>query len=218
MLFWYLGAGCVLLLVTLGPRRIDYRLALAGLVLPLVDVPIRLLVYGHSRLGVHLYAHTFVFALAVLLVIQLTLRGGRARTWFVVPMAVVVHLLLAGMLGDPIGLFWPLLSTHFTRLAPGARLLPLVLPVRGVDVLKEAAGLAALGYIALAFGLNRPGPRRRFLTSGALSSRRLSPGEDARHVRSASGSPPSSGGPAGDPGSRMGWQLAGRPRPRLERG
>src|SRR5437588_1408285 len=197
MLFWYLGAGCVLLLVTLGPRRIDYRLALAGLVLPLVDVPIRLVFYGHSRLGVHLYAHTFAFALALLLAIQLVLRGGRARTWFVVPMAVVVHLLLAGMLGDPVGLFWPLLSTHFTRLAPGAGLLPLVLPVRGVDVLKEVAGLAALGYIALAFGLQRPGPRRRFLTSGTLSARRSSRGEGTPRVE-WSGSWPGDRGPVSD--------------------
>ena len=197
MFFWYLGAGCVLLLVTLGPRRIDYRLALAGLVLPLVDVPIRLIFYGHLRLGVHLYAHTFVFALAVLLVIQLTLRGARARTWFVVPMAIVVHLLLAGMLGDPVGLFWPLLSTHFTRLGPGAGLLPLVLPVRGVDVLKEVAGLAALGYISLAFGLQRPGPRRRFLTSGTLSARRSSRGEGTPRVE-WSGSWPGDRGPVSD--------------------
>src|SRR6266581_5920431 len=137
MFFWYLGAGCALLLLPLGPRRIDYRLALLGLALPLADVVIRILACPHSRLGVHLYLHTFLFALVLALVVMTFLRGATARRWFVVPMAVVIHLLLAGMLGDPVGLFWPLLSTHFTNLAPGAHLLALIVPERGLDILKE---------------------------------------------------------------------------------
>ena len=123
MFFWYLGAGSALLLVTLGPRRIDYRLALLGLVLPLADVVIRILAFPHSRLGVHLYLHTFLFALVLALVVMTFLRGATARRWFVVAMAVVIHLLLAGMLGDPVGLFWPLLGSHFARLPDGVSLI-----------------------------------------------------------------------------------------------
>ena len=172
MLFWYLGVGCALLLLTLGPRRIDYRLAMVGLVLPLVDVAIRLLFYRHGHLGVHLYLHTFLFALVLALAVMTFLRGATARRWFVVPMAVVVHLLLAGMLGDPVGLFWPLLGTHFTPLGSGTRLAALILPLRRLDVLKEGLGLAVLVYIAFAFGQDKPGPRREFLRSGTLSTRR----------------------------------------------
>src|SRR5713226_5483633 len=134
MFFWYLGAGSALLLLTLGPRRIDYRLALLGLVLPLVDIPIRFGAYPHSHLGVHLYAHTFVFALVLALAIMTVLRGAAARRWFVVPMAIVIHLLLAGMLGDPIGLFWPMLGTRFTTLPAGVHLLGRVLPLGRVDI------------------------------------------------------------------------------------
>jgi len=172
MLFWYLGAGSGLLLVTLGPRRIDYRLALVGLVLPLADVAVRVLAFPHSRLGVHLYFHTFAFALLLALAVMTFLRGATARRFFVVPMAVVVHLLLAGMLGDPVGLFWPLLGTHFTHLPAGAHLAQAVLPLRAADIVKEVLGLGALAYIAVAFGLHRPGPRREFLRAGTLSSRR----------------------------------------------
>jgi membrane-bound metal-dependent hydrolase YbcI (DUF457 family) len=179
MFFWYLGAGCVLLLLTLGPRRIDYRLALLGLVLPLVDVVIRVLAYPHSRLGVHLYLHTFLFALALALVVMTFLRGATARRWFVVPMAVVIHLLLAGMLGDPVGLFWPLLGSHFARLADGVRLAGRVLPLGVVDIVKELLGVAALVYIALAFGLDKAAPRREFLRSGTLSTRRRAAGTPA---------------------------------------
>ena len=172
MFFWYLGAGCVLLLLTLGPRRIDYRLALLGLVLPLVDVVVRILAFPHSRLGVHLYLHTFLFALVLALVVMTLLRGATARRWFVVPMAVVIHLLLAGMLGDPVGLFWPLLGSHFAQLPDGVRLASRVLPLSGVDIVKEVLGLAALVYIAFAFGLDKPPARKAFLRSGTLSTRR----------------------------------------------
>ncbi|HLI55974.1 MAG TPA: hypothetical protein VKY26_02960, partial [Actinomycetota bacterium] len=172
MFFWYLGAGCVLLLITLGPRRIDYRLALVGLLLPLIDIPIRLLAYPHSRLGIHLYGHTFLFALVLALAIQFTLRGARARKWFVLPMGIVAHLLLAGMLADPIGLFWPLLGTHFTKLPAGVSLAAQILPLSGFAIAREALGLAALVYIAFAFGLDKPGPRRDFLAHGTLSTRR----------------------------------------------
>jgi hypothetical protein len=170
--FWYLGVGCALLLLTLGPRRIDYRLALLGLVLPLGDVLIRILAYPDSRLGVHLYLHTFVFPLALALVVMTCLRGARARRWFVVPMAAVIHLLLAGMLGDPVGLFWPLLGSHFSKLPQGVGLAGRVLPLSGVDIVKELLGIAALLYIAFAFGLDKPGPRKDFLRSGTLSTRR----------------------------------------------
>ena len=171
MFFWYLGAGCVLLLITLGPRRIDFRLALVGLLLPLGDVVLRLTVYRHSQLGTHLYLHTFALALVVALGIMFVLRGAQARRFFVVPMAVVIHLLLAGMLGDPVGLFWPLLGPHFTKLAPGVRLRSLILPLSPLGVVKEVLGLGALVYLAIAFGLHRPGPRREFLTRGTLSGR-----------------------------------------------
>lgn len=172
MFFWYLGVGSALLLVTLGPRRIDYRLALAGLALPLVDIPIRLIFYPHSDLGLHLYFHTFALALVLSLVIMTALRGAAARRFFVLPMAVVVHLLLAGMLGDPVGLFWPLLGTHFTTLPAGTSLVGLILPLHPLDVAKEVLGLGVVVYIAVAFDLFRPGPRREFLRRGSLMTRR----------------------------------------------
>ena len=172
MFFWYLGAGCALLLVTLGPRRIDYRLALLGLALPLADVVIRILACPHSRLGVHLYLHTFLFALVLALVVMTFLRGATARRWFVVPMAVVIHLLLAGMLSDPVGLFWPLLGSHFAKLPDGVRLASRVLPLSGGDIVREVLGIGVLAYIAVAFGLDRPSALKEFLRSGTLGPRR----------------------------------------------
>jgi hypothetical protein len=177
MFFWYLGAGAALLLLTLGPRRIDYRLALLGLVAPLIDIPIRLVFYRHTHLGIHLYAHTFAFALVLALAVQFGLRGARARRWFVIPMGIVVNLLLTGMLGDPVGLFWPLLGTHFTKLPAGASLIGQILPLSGAGIVKEVLGLGVLIYIAFAFGLDKPGPRREFLTKGTLSTRRRDVGK-----------------------------------------
>ena len=202
MFFWYLGVGSALLLVTLGPRRVDYRLALVGLVLPvLVDVPLRLTADRHTRLGVHLYAHTFAFAVVLALAIMFALRGATARRWFVIPMAVVVNLLLAGMLGDPVGLFWPMLGTHFTRLPQGAGLAGAILPLSGWAVARELVGVAMLAYAAVAFQLGRPGPRREFLRTGALSARpprpaSRGPDKDGPRPKGASGNGASGNGAA----------------------
>ncbi|HEU5001876.1 MAG TPA: hypothetical protein VFW71_03730 [Actinomycetota bacterium] len=203
MFFWYLGVGSALLLVTLGPRRVDYRLALVGLVLPvLVDVPLRLTVERHTHLGVHLYAHTFAFAVVLALVIMFALRGATARRWFVIPMAVVVHLLLAGMLGDPVGLFWPMLGTHFTQLPAGGGLAGAILPLSAWAVVRELVGLAVLAYAAFAFQLGRAGPRVEFLRTGALSARppragSATPGGAAGDGAAGDGAAPDGGAPDG---------------------
>src|SRR5207244_11701962 len=172
MFFWYLGAGSALLRVRSGPRRVDCRLALLGLLLPLADVVIRILAFPHSRLGVHLYLHTFLYALVLALVVMTFLRGATARRWFVVPMAVVIHLLLAGMLGDPVGLFWPLLGSHFASLPDGVRLVGRGLPLSGGGCVTAVLVSAALVYIAVAFGLDKPAALKEFLRSGTLSARR----------------------------------------------
>ena len=72
-------------------------------------------------------------------------------------MAVVIHLLLAGMLGDPVGLFWPLLGSHFARLPEGVSLIGRVLPLSAGEILKEVLGIAALVWpkpTLLAVGYN----------------------------------------------------------------
>lgn len=200
MFFWYLGVGSALLLVTLGPRRVDYRLALVGLVLPvLVDVALRLTVERHTRLGVHLFAHTFAFAVVLALAIMVVLRGATARRWFVIPMAVVVNLLLAGMLGDPVGLFWPLLGTHFTNLPAGAGLAGAILPLSGWAVIREMIGVASLAYAAVAFQLGRPGPRREFLRTGALSARPPRPAGKGPEPGPAGGGPRANGAAGNGP-------------------
>ena len=187
MFFWYLGAGTALLVVTLGPRRLDFRLALLGLLLPLADIPLRLVLYPHGPAGVHLYLHTFAFPVLLALAIMTFLRGARARMWFVVPMGVVIHLLLAGMLGDPVGAFWPLLGTHFTHLPAGVSVWSQVVPIRGWDFVREGLGLAALLYAAAAFQLHQPDARRRFWRTGTLATRRVPGGPGVEWPRSRPG-------------------------------
>jgi len=179
MLFWYLGVGCALLLLTLGPRRIDYRLALVGLVLPLGDVLTRILAYPNSRLGVHLYLHTFVFVLVLALVVMTGLRGrrrggGSSCRW--PPSSTCSSPGCSGTRSGCSGRCW---ASHFARLPDGVRLAARVLPLSGVDIVKELLGIGALLYIAFAFGLDKPGPRKEFLRSGTLPTKRRDAGMPA---------------------------------------
>ncbi|HEY4938038.1 MAG TPA: hypothetical protein VIJ69_03335, partial [Actinomycetota bacterium] len=61
---------------------------------------------------------------------------------------------------------------HFATLPEGVRLASRVLPLSGGDIVKELLGIAALVYIAFAFGLDKPAPRKDFLRTGTLSTRR----------------------------------------------
>jgi membrane-bound metal-dependent hydrolase YbcI (DUF457 family) len=177
MLFWHLGVTSAIVLVTLGRRRIDYRIVLLGSILPdLLDKPVGRLLFAERFETSRLFGHTLAFDLALVLGIQLFLRGERARRWFVLPIASLLHLALDGMWSHPITLFWPLFGTSFPRMPVENYWLDVLLrpfqhPVEG---LKEVAGLALLAYLAVAFGLHRPGPRREFLRTGRLEGNRPS--------------------------------------------
>jgi inner membrane protein len=178
MLFWHLGVTAAIVFVALGWRRIDYRVVLLGAVLPdLIDKPLGRLLFDERFQSGHIFGHTLVFPLGLLLVIQLTLRGDRARRWYVLPIAVLLHLALDAMWTEPITLFWPAFGTQFPP-APvdqywvDVLLRPFRVPLEGV---KELIGLGLLVYLGYGFDLHRRQPLREFLRTGRLSSGRTRP-------------------------------------------
>lgn len=174
MIFWHLGVTAALVVVTLGVRRIDYRVVLLGAILPdLIDKPIGRIFFAEEFQTGRLFGHTLLFVTALLLGIQLLLRGQQARRWFILPIAALIHLALDGMWNDPVTLFWPLFSTSFP-IDPAESywleaLLRSVTDVRVVAM--ELAGLALLGFIGRAFGLQDRALRREFLRKGRLLQR-----------------------------------------------
>lgn len=174
MIFWHLGLTVALIFVTLGVRRIDYRVVLIGAVLPdLIDKPIGQIFFHEQFQTGRLYGHTLLFVTVLLLGIQLTLRGERARRWFILPIAALIHLALDGMWSEPVTLFWPLFSTSFPVDPESGYLWEALLrPFTDLQVaVMELVGLALLAFMARAVGLQDKARRRDFVRNGRLSTR-----------------------------------------------
>lgn len=175
MIFWHLGLTGFVVLFTLGRRRIDYRVVALGAILPdLIDKPIGRVLFENAFETSRLWGHTLVLWLAVMLGIQLVLRGDTARRWFVLPIAAMVHLVLDGMWSDPITLFWPLFGGGFPPMPTDnywleALLRPFEYPWEAV---KELVGLALTVYLARSFELFDRDNFRRFLRTGEVPADR----------------------------------------------
>lgn len=175
MLLWHLGVTAAIVLVALGRRRIDYRVVLLGSILPdLIDKPVGRIFFEQQFENSRIFGHTLLFPLALVLAITLALRGEAARRWFVLPIAVALHLALDGMWDEPITLFWPLFGAEFPRVpVDGYWLQVLLAPLEHpAEAAKELLGLGCLAYLGYAFDLHRAGPRREFLRTGLLGPSR----------------------------------------------
>lgn len=168
MILWHLGVTAVVVYATLGRRRIDYRVVLLGALLPdLVDIPLGRFVFGGRYGTQELWGHTLAFVVALALGVMVLLRGDRARRWFVLPMAALVHLGLDAMWNQPVTFYWPLFGTAFARTGLGSFWDTLTRPA---ELLKEGVGLVLLAYLAIGHDLQRPSTRRQFLRTGTLEA------------------------------------------------
>lgn len=174
MLFWHLGMTCAIVFFALGARRIDYRVVLLGAIISdVIDKPIGRIFLQEDFDNGRLYAHTLLVATAVLLGIQLTLRGATARRWFILPICMLIHQVLDAMWNEPITWFWPLFGSKFpSDPQPNYWLDVLTRPFdHPLELGKELVGLFLLVYLARAYKLQDPQLRRRFLRKGELIER-----------------------------------------------
>ena len=150
MLLWFLGLSVVIVWKVFSDAGIDYRLVMAGALLPdLTDV----------ATGGAWFGHTLLASAALLTAIMVATRGRRLlrRRLLALPIGTFLHLVLDGVWARPEVLWWPAFGTDF----PAARLLP---PF-GLALAAELAGAWAVGWFAWRFGLVDPAPRRTFLRS-----------------------------------------------------
>lgn len=165
MIFWHAGLAALVVYVTLGRRRIDYRYVLIGAVLPdLVDA---ILYRGSPDRGV---AHSIVAVIAVAVVVILGLRGERRLAVFGIPVGWLLHLVGDGMWNAPRTFLWPAFGTEFAA-SPGEPyswdLLTDPLAHLGTWG-AEVAGLLLLAWFWVAFGLGHEGRFGLFLKDGYL--------------------------------------------------
>jgi membrane-bound metal-dependent hydrolase YbcI (DUF457 family) len=153
----------VLVWTVFKDTAIDYRLVMAGALLPdVVDG-----VLGGPRV-----LHALSFSVALLVVVMLATRGRRTlrRRLLALPIGTFCHLLLDATWTRTVTFWWPFLGTRFE----GDGLPSLSRPVVLLAVL-EVAGLLALVWCHGRFHLGEPARRREFLRTGRLG-RDLAPG------------------------------------------
>ena len=149
----------------------DLRVLLFGAMLSdLIDKPIGSVLFtDHFDTG-RIYAHTLLFAVAVLSVVMaLTRRGTPARRrWMALPIGVFMHLLLDMPLEAEL-LWWPFLGTEFPSFAEGA-LVDLVgyLLSSPWVVAQELLGLGYLVYLYRKLRLGESERRREWMATGRL--------------------------------------------------
>lgn len=172
MIFWHVGGALFLVRWVFRDPSMDLRILVLGAVLSdLIDKPIGS-VFFTSYFGTgRVYAHTLVFAVAVLFgVMAITRRGTTARKrWLALPIGVFLHLLLDMPL-DAETLWWPALGLEFPSFAKGA-LVDLVAYLLNSPwvILQELLGLGYLIGLYRTHRLGEPERRRELVGTGRLS-------------------------------------------------
>lgn len=168
MMLWHAGLAAAITYVSLGRRRIDYRLVLLGAVAPdIVDGVLSLAFFPtwHGR-GV---AHSLFAVVVVAVVVLLGTRGKARLAWFGLAVGWLLHLVGDGMWDVPETFLWPAFGTDLAT-SPEPYSWALVTDPVGHwrTWAAELTGVALLAWFWVAFELGKGGRARRFLSDGEL--------------------------------------------------
>jgi hypothetical protein len=154
MLLWFAGMSLLVAWLVFRSPALDYRMVIAGSLLPLADA-----VTGGAWV-----LHTLIFGVVLLgLVMAATRRRRlRRRQWLGLPIGTMLHLGLDGTWATPSLFWWPFLGAGLDERLPEAGRATLVV------VLMEVAGTAALVWCWHRFGLGERANRDRFWRTGQL--------------------------------------------------
>jgi hypothetical protein len=169
VIFWHLGLATVIVYVTLGRRRIDYRYILLGAVLPDVIDGIlgSFLFEGPSGRWI---AHSLIANVVVTVLIILVLRGETRLAVFGIGVGWLTHLVGDAMWDAPQTFFWPLAGTEFADAPAEPYSWDLfTAPLDHVWTwVGEVVGVGVLAWFWIAFQLGDTERRKLFLKDGYL--------------------------------------------------
>ena len=169
MVLWHLGIATLIVYVTLGRRRIDYRMILIGAVLPdIVDGLLGLLFFdGPAGRWI---AHSVAAAIVVTVVIVLAFKGDVRQSLFGLGVGWLLHLVADGMWQAPQTFLWPAFGSEFSTSPREPYTWDLVLdPIAHLTTWgAELVGLAILAWFWVAFRLGEDDRFRLFLADGYL--------------------------------------------------
>lgn len=156
MVLWYAGLAFLIVWLVFRSPAVDYRMVVAGALLPIVP----------GLLGAPGWLHGLLVPAVALVLVLLVARGQRLRQRALlgIPIGMLLFLVLDGAWSGSSAFWWPFL---------GAEADPIAWPDRpvGVLVVQELLGLAALAWCWVRFGLTDPDRRRRFWRTGQLDRR-----------------------------------------------
>lgn len=174
MLFWHLGGTLWLFRWIFRDPKVDVRFLLLGAILPdLVDLPVGTLILADRYSTGELWFHSLLApTLYMGMVLLATRRGRRRRAWMAVGVGWLLHLLLDGMWVHQEVFLWPFFGWEIP--AGEAPFWPLAWERALADPwrwVREAVGVAYLGWLWWALGLSRVERRRETLATGRLPDR-----------------------------------------------
>jgi len=169
MLLWHLGIATLIVYVTLGRRRIDYRMILIGAVLPdIVDGVLGIFLFeGQAGRWI---AHSMLAAIVVTVVIILGFKGDRRQSLFGIGVGWLLHLVADGMWQAPQTFLWPAFGTEFSTSPREPYSWDLFFdPIAHLTTWGgELIGLSILAWFWVAFRLGGDNRFRLFLSDGYL--------------------------------------------------
>ncbi len=155
MILWPAGFAVVLVWAVFRDPAIDYRMVIAGALLPdLIDG-----FWGGARA-----MHTLVAAAVVLVVVMLATRHRRhaRRRLLFVPIGMFAHLLADGMWARADTFWWPFSGASLSGALPALDHGAVVL------IVEEVVGLTLLVWCWRRFRLSDPAVRANFVHTGRL--------------------------------------------------
>jgi hypothetical protein len=156
VVLWFAGLALVIVWQVFRDTAIDYRLIVAGVLLP--DVT-------DAALGGARVLHTLAASVFILVVVMVGTRGRRAarRRLLALPIGTFLHLVLDAMWSSTTVFWWPVFGLSFE----GAELPSLSRPP-GLVLVQELVGLVALVWWWRRFRLHDLERRRAFVRTGRL--------------------------------------------------
>lgn len=161
MFFWFAGLSFLAVLIVFSSPALDYRMVMAGAVLPIIEGPLR----GPWVL------HTLIAPVTVLAVVMLLTQNRRLvrRQWLGLPIGLFMHLVLDGSWAGSETFWWPFLG--FSDVLGGSQV-PEFQRSAVVLIGMEIIGLAALAFLVTRLDLRGEG-KALFLSKGQLLRDRL---------------------------------------------
>lgn len=168
MILWHLGAAALIVYVTLGRRRIDYRFILLGAILPdAVDLFYGAVVAGDP--GRRAIGHTLLAVIVVAVIVILGTRSATRLALFGIPVGWLLHLVADAMWSAPRTFFWPMFGSAFDETREPYLVEVFLRPWEHPGLwAMEVAGALVLVWFWVAFRLGEPDRRRLFLRDGYL--------------------------------------------------